>query len=73
MRLSILSHEFTCSAGCWIVEIKGVTFTAGAFAGFGGALVAGFVRLHCEVFDCFITFKYFYISLIPAIVSFFVG
>ena len=69
----LMSLPVVLAAG--LFEIKGVTFTAGAFAGFGGALVAGLASLALMRYLTVSShLKYFSIYLlIPAIVSFFVG
>jgi len=69
----LMSLPVVLAAG--VFELKSVAFTAGAFAGFGGALVAGLASLALMRYLTVSShLKYFSIYLlIPAIVSFFIG
>jgi len=69
----LMSLPVVLAAG--VFELSSVAFTAGAFAGFGGAFVAGLASLALMRYLTVSShLKYFSIYLlIPAIVSFFIG
>jgi len=69
----LMSLPVVLAAG--VFELNSVAFTAGAFAGFGGAFVAGLASLALMRYLTVSShLKYFSIYLlIPAIVSFFIG
>ena len=69
----LMSLPVVLAAG--VFELNSVAFTAGAFAGFGGAFVAGLASLALMRYLTVSShLKYFSIYLlIPAILSFFVG